>query len=195
VYSPDGSLIATSVAGDRVVIVDAGTLRPVRTIRDPHGVAVVAFSPTKPGLLAEGSADVGIVRLWDVASGRQVAQAEGSNTTFGGMGSLQFDSTGSFLLTEGVVDAAARLWSVPGLQQVGTDLPGVPSRLGTATFAGRGTSTLAVLVYSTGEALSYRVSPVAWERQACAVASRNFTQAEWHRYLPDRPYSKVCPDL
>ncbi len=41
----------------------------------------------------------------------------------------------------------------------------------------------------------YRVSPAAWEQQACAVAGRNFTQAEWNRYLPDRPYSKVCPDL
>jgi WD40 repeat protein len=158
-------------------------------------VAFVAFSPTNPSLLAEGSADVGIIRLWDVTTGRQIGQAEGSNTTFGGMGSLQFDSTGDFLLTEGVVDAAARLWSVPGLQQVGTDLPGVPSRFGTATFAGRGTSTLAVLVYQTGEALVYHASPASWERQACAVAGRNFTKAEWDRYLPDRPYSKVCPDV
>jgi WD40 repeat protein len=195
VYSPDGALIATSVPGDRAVIVDARTLRTVRTLRDPHGVAFVAFSPTNPSLLAEGSADVGIIRLWDVTTGRQIGQAEGSNTTFGGMGSLQFDSTGDFLLTEGVVDAAARLWSVPGLQQVGTDLPGVPSRFGTATFAGRGTSTLAVLVYQTGEALVYHASPASWERQACAVAGRNFTKAEWDRYLPDRPYSKVCPDV
>jgi WD40 repeat protein len=193
-YSPDGSLIATSVAGDRVVIVDAKTLRQVRTLPDPHGVAFVAFSPTTSGLLAEGSADVGIVRLWDVATGRPIAHAEGSNTTFGGVGSLRFDSTGSFLLTEGVVDAAARLWSVPGLQQIGTDLPGVPSRFGTATFAGRGISTLAVMVYSTGEGLSYHVSPAAWEHQACAVAGRDFTQAEWDLYLPGRSHSKVCPD-
>ena len=53
---------------------------------------------------------------------------------------------------------------------------------------------MAVLVTSTGQAFAYQASLNAWERQACLVAGRNFTQAEWDQYVPGRPYSKVCPD-
>ncbi|MFL5797764.1 MAG: protein kinase domain-containing protein [Actinomycetota bacterium] len=189
VYSPDGSLIATSALGDRTVIIDARTLKPVRTLPDPRGVAFVAFSPTNSNLLAEGSSNVGIVRLWDVSTGKQVAEVPASNP---GLWSVQFAPTGSMLLTDSS-DGVARLWSVPDLRQIGTDLPGLLSVPGTATFAGRGNSTTAVLVYATGQAFAYPASPSAWERQACLVAGRNFTKAEWARYVGDRPYEQVCP--
>ncbi len=190
VYSPDGSLIATSVLGDRTVIVDARTLKPVRTLPDPEGVAFVAFSPTNDRLLAEGSSNVGIVRLIDVTTGKQAAEVTASNP---GLWSVQFDHTGSMLLTD-APDGVARLWSVPDLQQIGSDLPGLSSVVGAATFAGRGRSTMAVLLYATGTAFAYTASPSAWERQACLVAGRNFTKAEWARYVGDRTYEDVCPE-
>jgi WD40 repeat protein/class 3 adenylate cyclase len=194
VYSPDGSLIATSVLGDQILIVDANTLRPVRTIPDPQGVAVVAFSPTDGSVLAEGVSDVGLVRLWDVATGRKIGEVAASPSTLGGLWSVAFDPTGSMLVTVGS-DGGARLWSVPGLEKIGTSLPGATSRLGVAAFAGKESSALAVLVYTNGQAFAYHASPEWWEQQACLVAGRNFTQAEWGRYLPGRPYSNVCPDV
>ncbi|HXJ64242.1 MAG TPA: BTAD domain-containing putative transcriptional regulator [Actinomycetota bacterium] len=190
VYSPDGSLIATSVLGDRIAIVDAVTLKPVRTLPDPEGVAFVAFSPANDRLLAEGSATVGIVRLWNLTTFKQVAEAPASNP---GLWSVQFDPTGSMLLTD-APDGVARLWSVPDLQRIGTDLPGLSGYVGAATFAGQGSSTMAVLVYAGGQTFAYAASPPAWERQACLVAGRNFTKAEWARYVGDRPYEDVCPE-
>lgn len=37
-----------------------------------------------------------------------------------------------------------------------------------------------------------------WRSAACAIANRNFSQAEWHQFLggqASEPYQKVCPDV
>ncbi|UOY01173.1 WD40 repeat domain-containing protein [Blastococcus sp. PRF04-17] len=39
------------------------------------------------------------------------------------------------------------------------------------------------------------LDPEAWVREACAVVGRDFSRAEWERYLPDRPYRRTCTDL
>ena len=191
VYNSDGSLIATAALGDRIVIVDAKTLHPVRTLPDPQGVAVVAFSPADPSLLAEGASSVSMVRLWDVTTGEKVGEVVGS-TALGGIWSVHFDPTGTVLLTA-ATDALARLWSVPRLEKIGTGFPGDSSTVGSAGFAGTGDSTLAVLVYAQGHALAYHASPAWWEQQACSVAGRNLTQTEWDLYLTGRPYEETCP--
>jgi len=36
------------------------------------------------------------------------------------------------------------------------------------------------------------VSPELWLERACALVGRNFTQAEWRRYLNEVPYRKTC---
>ena len=38
----------------------------------------------------------------------------------------------------------------------------------------------------------YPLDPARWLARACTVAGRDLTQAEWDRYLPDRPYRPVC---
>ena len=76
-YNADGSLIATSVPGDGTAIVDASTLKLIRTLPDRKGVAVVAFSPTDADLLAEGSAKAGVVRLWNVATDEEASATTG----------------------------------------------------------------------------------------------------------------------
>jgi WD40 repeat protein len=43
--------------------------------------------------------------------------------------------------------------------------------------------------------LTYPVDPAVWLREACAVAGRDLTPAEWDRYLPDRAYRPTCSDL
>ena len=40
---------------------------------------------------------------------------------------------------------------------------------------------------------AYPLEPSAWLEEACAVAGRDLTRAEWDRYLPDRPYERTCP--
>ena len=38
----------------------------------------------------------------------------------------------------------------------------------------------------------YPLALAQWLGLACTVAGRDLTQAEWDRYLPDRPYRPVC---
>jgi WD40 repeat protein len=44
-------------------------------------------------------------------------------------------------------------------------------------------------------ALRYPTDPAVWLREACAVAGRDLTRAEWDRYLPGREWRPTCSDL
>jgi WD40 repeat protein len=43
--------------------------------------------------------------------------------------------------------------------------------------------------------MRYPMDPSVWLREACAVAGRELTRAEWDRYLPGRDYRATCSDL
>ena len=46
-----------------------------------------------------------------------------------------------------------------------------------------------------GAPLLWDVNPTDWLTIACRIAGRNLTHAEWHQYLPSRPYQLTCPGL
>jgi hypothetical protein len=48
------------------------------------------------------------------------------------------------------------------------------------------------VVYANGQGYRWDVRSAAWERQACRVAGRRLTRAEWADALPDRPYAPAC---
>jgi WD40 repeat protein len=43
--------------------------------------------------------------------------------------------------------------------------------------------------------LLWDVSLASWHAQACRLANRNFTRAEWQHYLGAEPYQQTCPAL
>jgi hypothetical protein len=43
-----------------------------------------------------------------------------------------------------------------------------------------------------GRAYRWDVRPSSWERDACAMAGRALTRAEWQAALPGRPYAPAC---
>jgi WD40 repeat protein len=43
--------------------------------------------------------------------------------------------------------------------------------------------------------LRYPVEPSEWLRDACAIAGRDLTRAEWDRFLPGRDWQPTCTDL
>jgi hypothetical protein len=43
-----------------------------------------------------------------------------------------------------------------------------------------------------GRGYRWDVRPASWERQACAVAGRTLTRAEWQDVLPGRAYAPAC---
>lgn len=52
-----------------------------------------------------------------------------------------------------------------------------------------------LVIFSEGAGRRYPLDPAQWLAQACTVAGRDLTQAEWAKYLPDRPYRPVCGNL
>ncbi len=48
-------------------------------------------------------------------------------------------------------------------------------------------------VFHSGSGVVWNVDPAAWAAQACHVARRNLTRAEWAQFLGGRTYRDVCP--
>ena len=69
-FSPDGETVATATDANRVVLWDAATLLPSRTLTG-HGAGVFGVAFSRDGALLASASDDGSVILWDVATGVQ----------------------------------------------------------------------------------------------------------------------------
>ncbi|MGH2877506.1 MAG: hypothetical protein ACRDLV_14745, partial [Solirubrobacteraceae bacterium] len=188
-FSRDGKVLAASRPGpdNSVLLLDPATGQ-VRQTLHPFGIDEtfsLAFAPD--GTLATGTRG-GIVQLWNPVSGDQaagpVAVAAGPVT------SIAFDPTGQRFATTGQ-DGTVKLWSSSTLQQEGTALNTQQGAATAAAFEPTGKGLL--VVDDHGNGFTWPTSLAAWEQRACAVAGRNLTRAEWTRYLPGHPYTRVCP--
>jgi WD40 repeat protein len=90
-------------------------------------------------------------------------------------------------LATGGADGAVRLFDLPSQQPLGAPLPAVPDHAAVPVFTPDGAYLLAIT--DTGRAYRWDVRPASWERQACAVAGRTLTRAEWADALRERPYA------
>ena len=73
---------------------------------------------------------------------------------------------------------------------VGAPLPTVPNSSVGPFFSPDGAYLFAIT--AAGRAFRWDVRPASWERQACAVAGRTLTRAEWNDALPGRAYAPAC---
>src|SRR5689334_20447 len=49
-----------------------------------------------------------------------------------------------------------------------------------------------ISVFGSGVGIGWDVDPADSERAACAVANRELTPAEWHDFVPERSYRRIC---
>jgi WD40 repeat protein len=187
-FSRDGKLLSASRPDGSVVVLDPTTGQVRQALRPLGADETVSLAFAPDGTLATGTRG-GIVQLWNPVSGDQaagpVAVAAGPVT------SIAFDPSGQRFATTGGQDGTVKLWSSSTLQQEGTALNTDQGAATTAAFQPRGEALL--VVDDHGNGFTWPASLAAWERRACTVAGRNLTRAEWARYLPGHPYTRVCP--
>ena len=151
-----------------------------------QGPAIFAlrFWPNQNTIATAGDSDD--VNFWNANTGRKLPQQLAG--TGGTIRSLSFDPSGKRLVTGS--DGGILLWDLATDKLIGSPLPGGTTG-GSGTFFPNGKEVVAVFQDGTG--VLWNVDPNRWSTQACRIANRNFTHAEWSAYLPDRPYSKTCP--
>jgi WD40 repeat protein len=88
------------------------------------------------------------------------------------------------------------LWDVtqPGsAEQLGQPLTGHIDTVFSIAFSPDG-QTMA-----TGSAdkrvILWDMDPESWKAKACRKANRKMSEAEWRRFMGERPYRKTCPEL
>lgn len=200
-FSPDGDQIASGGVDGQLRIWDVDGEAPGRPplIGPPGVITGVAFGPD--GTLAtagtQAGADgkpVGVVRLWDVAGRRVLAE----HTTHSGLlASVAVSPDGGRLATGGF-DRFVTLWRVaPGrtaIDPIGDPLPGHDSGVASVAFSSRGDH----LVSSSSDGtLRLWTVPAASDlsRLLCDKLTENMDPAEWRRRVQFVDYVASCPGL
>jgi WD40 repeat protein len=186
VVSPDGTLLAVP-RQDGLVDVFRTTrdLRRIARFRaDRNWVVLGRFAPDGRTFVT-GGVD-GVVRFWTVPSWKPAGRPLAAHTGY--VYSLGFDRAGERLITGGL-DGKVRLWDVATRTPIGTSLPGFENTPVQAAFAA-GDSRVVAMDPTRG--LRWDIRTAAWARQACRVAGRRLSRAEWAEFLPERDYAPAC---
>ncbi|HZO34335.1 MAG TPA: WD40 repeat domain-containing protein, partial [Gaiellaceae bacterium] len=183
-FAPDGRLLAAAGLSGDIAVWNVAERRLVRTIHHHDAILTVRFS-RDGSVIATGDLP-GNVDFWDPVTGRRVGRTLGGQN--GLVLSVSFDRQGTRLLTTST-DGKLRLWDIASGKLVGAALPGADTG-GWGTFFPDGRR--AVAVFGDGTGVVWNLDPAAWRAQACRVAHRELTRAEWRDFLPQRGYRRVC---
>jgi WD40 repeat protein len=186
-FSRDGKLLAASLLNGGVRVYDPVSGQVLRSLADPGDDSIsLAFGARDT--LAGGTLG-GTVELWDAATGKPLASpllADSAPIT-----SVAFDPAGRRFATAGEADGTIKVWFTAGLQQEGPRLLSDPGSTSAAAFEPGGKALLAV--DDRGGAFAWPASLAAWQEDACSLAGRNLTRAEWTQLVGGPRYTAVCP--
>jgi DNA-binding SARP family transcriptional activator/WD40 repeat protein len=161
------------------------TPRYTVNVDDDYGrPEAVAFNPTGTVLATGGGK--GDVRFWDAATGAELGPR--IVTSAGWVLHLAWTKSGETLVSAGT-DGTVRLIDVPTRTIAGV-LPGPENAWVDASPSPDGSRLY--VAYASGQAVDWALDPAAWAKDACTIAGRTLTQAEWAQYLPTRPFAPAC---
>src|SRR5262249_11176519 len=145
----------------------------------PDGPAIdtLRFSPDGK-TIAVGNYS-GEVDFWDADTGQELPRRIAGRG--GSVVSLSFDPGGGRLMSTPRGDGGVQLWALPTDEPIGSPISGAAVG-GWGTFFPDGKQIVAAFGSGTGDV--WNVDPTRWSAQACQMANRNLTRAEWRAYLP-----------
>lgn len=184
-FSSDGRLLAAAGFAGQITVWNLEQHKVAYSTPQGAWIQTLRFSPDGKTIAAGNSS--GDVEFWDADTGRRLPLQLA--TVGGSVNSLSFDPSGTRLTTTNG-NGSIRLWSLPSGEPIGAPLS-VPGTDGWGTFFPNGKQIVAV--FGTGAGVVWNVDPARWSAEACRIADRNLTRAEWRAYLPNRPYAKTCP--
>jgi DNA-binding SARP family transcriptional activator/WD40 repeat protein len=183
--SPDGRLAAIALFS-RLELWDVRTRRLVDRIDIKGGVDTARFSPDGRLLAVANHAGVQVLSTADWTPVTRTFSGHA-----GGLFSVTISRDDSTLLTSSF-DGTVRLWDIDSEQAVGAPLPGLPGHGVAGMLTPDGNTVIAG--YDTGQAYRWDIRPATLVRQACLIAGRTLTHAEWDEFLPGRDYKPACID-
>ncbi|WP_217212271.1 helix-turn-helix domain-containing protein [Streptomyces sp. AC550_RSS872] len=188
--SPDGKLLLTD---NRVV--RAGRSHTHDLVQH-DGIGAIAFAPDGSGLAAGDW--TGRVAVWDgdlrhragILRNVFPAPVDPSSGSAEAITSLAFSPDGSTLAVGGN-SGTVQLWDIATQQPLGPSLPTPGGSVDTLAFSPDSTT-----LYAGGKHVPlqrYVVDPDRAVSLVCARAGKaELTRAQWHTYVPDQPYRRVC---
>ena len=174
-------------APDAVSVIDVATLRRRKTLTMAGRTTTTLAEFTSDGrFLITGNLG-GEVQLWSTRTWRPATPPLATNT--GTVTSASISPDGR-TLAAGSTDGTIRLLDLRTERPLGTPLSVLPNSPVGAQFSPDGAYLFGIT--DAGRAARWDVRPASWARQACAVAGRALTRAEWDDALPGRPYAPAC---
>ena len=196
-FSFDGKILASASWDGSIILWDVGTQKAIGKPLTEHEGAVVsvAASPIEP-ILASAGRD-GKIILWDISTGQSVKTLfqESPGTVW----RVTFSPDGKTLASAGCAQLTARgncehgeirLWDVATGRQMGQSFVGHQDVAWAITFSPDGKKLASG--GRDGAIIVWDLDLDSWIKQACDIANRNFTEAEWQQYLGDEAYHETC---
>ena len=178
-FSPDGNWMAVP-SDDTIAVFDANTWE--KTDEFLIGFFSNALALSNHGLLAVPR--TGGLTLWDVNTAQKIVDV---SLPYLEIQSIEFSPDEKTVLFVPTFGYHSVLWDIEMRQEIAK----LPTQSYGMIYSPSGTEL--AFISGTDEITLWDNTFEAWHEQACAIANRNLTQAEWSQYIGSEPYRKTCP--
>jgi WD40 repeat protein len=187
--SHDGASIAVTIGergvGSFVAVYDVATGDERWRRATDEDMSIPTWSPDDDSI-AVGTWQNGALEMLDAANGRQ--RLEPVTASAGFVTSVSYTRDGQMIVVSGT-DGTVTLWDPETLTQIGAELPHQANQWTDAHVVdGR----RIVDVSASGLVSTWDLDPARWADQACRIAARTLTPAEWNLFLPNATYDPAC---